>query len=173
MPRGVPYVLSVLTPPREERLAPEALTGALETLTGGKAPSRTASAYEVFAGIAGERPQVYRASNRPFTETFRILDEPFTVRMDSWLPSDTFRRAGFGHVLRGRDHIMILERGVNLVWLSRTGLPSPPYYCGQPVRAQPRYRLLAAAPRFARGKPRARDSGPGDHRIDAERPQSG
>ena len=49
--------------------------------------------------------------------SFNLLDEPFTVRMDSWLPFDTFRRPGFGHVLRGREHVQILERGVNLVWL--------------------------------------------------------
>ena len=155
VPRGMPYVLTVLTPPREERLAPEALAGALDSLTGGKAPPPAALAYELYAGVAGEPAQVHRSSNRPFTERFQMFDERFTVRMDSWLPSDTFRRAGFGHVLRRRDHVMILERGVNLVWLSRNGLPSPPYYAASLFALQPRYRLLAAAPRFARGRPQA------------------
>ena len=36
------------------------------------------------------------------------------VRMDSWLPDDTFRRGGFGHVLRGREHVLIVERGISL-----------------------------------------------------------
>jgi len=151
VPRGMPYVLSVLTPPREERLVPEALAGALDSLAGGKAPPPPAAlAYELFAGVAGELPQVHRASNRPFTERFQMFDEPFTVRMDSWLPSDTFRRAGFGHVLRGRDHVMILERGVNLVWLSRNGLPAPPYYAASLFAFQPRYRLPAATLQLAR-----------------------
>jgi len=150
VPRGMPYVLSVLTPPSEERLDPEALATALDTLTGGTAPLPTGVAYEVFAGVAGERPQMHRSSTRPFTEHFQILDEPLTVRMDSWLPSDTFRRAGFGHVLRGRDHVMILERGVNLVWLGRNGLPSQPYYAASLFASQPRYRLPAATLQLAR-----------------------
>jgi hypothetical protein len=156
VPRGMPYVLSVLTPPREDRLDPKALAAALDTLTAGKVTSRTGLAFEVFAGVAGEGPQIHRSSNRPFTEQFHVLEEPFTVRMDSWLPSDTFRRAGFGHVLRGRDQVMTLERGINLVWLGRTGLPSPPHYSASLFAAQPRYRLLAA-PRLARG--RAQGSG--------------
>lgn len=143
-PRGVPYVLSVLTPLREYPLDPEALAAALETLTGGKVQARGGLAFELFAGVSGEQPQVHRFSNRPFTEHFQIFDEIFTVRMDSWLPSDTFRRAGFGHVLRGRDHIMILERGVNLVWLGRSGRPSQPYYAAGLFAAQPRYRIPAA-----------------------------
>jgi hypothetical protein len=150
VPRGMPYVLSVLTPPREEPLVPEALAAALETLTGGTVPSRAGLAYEVFAGVAGEPLRIHRSSNRPFTEQFHMLDEPFTVRMDAWLPSDTFRRAGFGHVLRGRDHVMILERGVNLVWLGRNGLPSPPYYSASLFAAQPRYRIPAATVQLAR-----------------------
>ncbi len=154
VPRGMPYVLSVLTPPREERLNPEALAGALDTLTGGNGPAPTGLAFEVFAGVAGERPHVHRASNRPFTERFQIFDEPLTVRMDSWLPSDTFRRAGFGHVLRGRNHVMILERGVNLVWLSQDGRPSLPYYAASLFAFQPRYRLPAATPQLARWGPR-------------------
>lgn len=154
VPRGMPYVLSVLTPPREEHLNPEALAGALDTLTGGNGLAPTGLAFEVFAGVAGERPHVHRASNRPFTERFQIFDEPLTVRMDSWLPSDTFRRAGFGHVLRGRDHVMMLERGVNLVWLSQNGLPSLPYYAASLFAFQPRYRLPAATPQLARWGPR-------------------
>ena len=149
IPRGMPYVLSVLTPPHESPLDPEMLAEAIEGLTGGRAPMRTPSAFELFAGVAGERPQVYRASNRPFTERFQLLDEPLTVRMDSWLPSDTFRRAGFGHVLRGRDHILILERGLNLVWLGRDGSPSTPYYAASLFAAQPRYRIPAATPQLA------------------------
>lgn len=150
LPRGTPYVLSVLTPLSEEPLDPEALAGALETLTGAQGPTRTGLAFEIFAGLAGEQPQIHRSSPRPFTERFHILDEPFTVRMDAWLPSDTFRRAGFGHVLRGRDHVMILERGVNLVWLGRNGLPSQPHYWASLFAAQPRYRLPAATLQLAR-----------------------
>jgi hypothetical protein len=79
----------------------------------------------------------------------QVLDESLTVRMDSWLPSDTFRRAGFGHVLRGREHVMIIERGVNLVWFGRDGAASQPFYWASLFAAQPRFRLPAATLQFA------------------------
>jgi hypothetical protein len=83
--------------------------------------------------------------------TFDILDESFTVRLDSWLPSDTFRRPGFGHVLRGREHVQIIERGVNLVWIGRDGRASPPLYAASLFAPQARYRLLGGvAPELAR-----------------------
>jgi hypothetical protein len=37
--------------------------------------------------------------------------------MESWLPTDTIRRAGFGHVVVGRRHALTLERGLNFVTL--------------------------------------------------------
>jgi hypothetical protein len=149
IPRGMPYILAVLTPPSEHPLDPEALNEALTVLTGEKIAPRTSAAYELLAGVAGNPPQIHRSSDRPFTERFRILDESLTVRMDSWLPFDTFRRAGFGHVLRGRDHILILERGVNLVWLGPGGRPSEPYYAASLFASQPRYRIPAATPQLA------------------------
>jgi hypothetical protein len=151
VPKGLPYVLCVLTPPRDKPLAADRLDEALTMLTGGHAPERTAGAYQLIAGVAGAPPQVVRTSDRPFAERFQILEESLLVRMDSWLPSDTFRRAGFGHVLRGRDHILILERGVNLVWLGRNGNPSPPYYASSLFAAEPRFRIPAATLQLAYG----------------------
>lgn len=149
VPRGVPYLLCVLTPPRDIALDPDVLTEGLSALMNGNVPARVPSAYELFAGISGERPQTYRASNRPFTERFRVIDEPFTVRMDSWLPFDTFRRAGFGHVLRGREHALTIERGVSLVWFGRDGGPSRPYYAAGVFAAEPRYRVPVATLQLA------------------------
>ena len=74
--------------------------------------------------------------------------------MDSWLPSDTFRRAGFGHVLRGREHVLILERGVNMVWLDATADVAS-LLRGEPVCPQPRYRLPAATLQLADMTPTA------------------
>ena len=150
VPRGMPYVLSVLTPPREAHLDPEMLAIALRALTGGEASPASGAAFELFAGVAGEPAQVHRASNRPFTDRFQILEEPITVRLDSWLPSDTFRRAGFGHVLRGREQVMIIERGVNLVWFGRDGAPSQPFYWASLYADQPRFRLPATTLQLAR-----------------------
>ena len=144
IPAGAPYVLAVLTPPREETLDPDVRADAISTLAGGRLLERAGASYEVVAGLAGDAPAFHRSENRPFEARFRVLDEPFTVRMDSWLPTDTFRRPGFGHVLRGRDHVLILERGVSLVWLSQDGRPSPPYYAASLFAPKPRYRLPAA-----------------------------
>ena len=149
MPRGTPYVLSLLTPPRDETLDPDVIDNALAVLAGGETPGRSPAPYELVAGLAGERPQIYRSSSRPFRASFRLGDDSFVVRMDSWLPSDTFRRPGFGHVIRGREHILILERGVNMVWLGRDGQPSAPFYAASLFAPKPRYRLPAATLQFA------------------------
>jgi hypothetical protein len=150
VPRGMPYVLVLLTPPRDAPLDAGEFARALSTLTGTRMPQRSPGAYELFAGIAGDRPQIYRSSQRPFTDTLPLADERITVRMESWLPIDTFRRAGFGHLLRGRQRLMILERGVNLIWLGRNGQLSPPYYAASLFAPQPRFRIPAATLQYAR-----------------------
>ena len=63
--------------------------------------------------------------------------------MESWLPFETFRRAGFGHVLRGRDRVLIVERGVSLVWFNRDGSPAITYAAGL-YALRPRLRIPAA-----------------------------
>jgi hypothetical protein len=154
MPAGAPYVMTLLTPPPEEQADDGDLTEALRMLTGGRAADRSARPFQLIAGIHGERPAIYRSADRPFTMSFAILDEAFTVRLDSWLPFDTFRRPGFGHVLRGREHVQIIERGVNLVWVGRDGRPSPPVYAASLFAPKPRYRLLGAvAPELALSRP--------------------
>jgi transmembrane protein TMEM260 (protein O-mannosyltransferase) len=150
VPPGAPYVLTILTSLSEYPLDPAMLADALAALTGGNPPTRVPSSYEIIAGVAGERPQLYSASNRPFAQSFRIADEPFTVRMDSWLPFDTFRRAGFGHVLRLREHVLTIERGVSLVWIARDGRPSRPYYAASLFADEPRYRVAGATLELAR-----------------------
>jgi transmembrane protein TMEM260 (protein O-mannosyltransferase) len=156
---GTPYVLCLLTPPREEHLDPALLRTAIEMLTGGRMPpalrfgaSAEAGAnarYQLIAGLTGEAPIVTRAEDSPFRMDFRLLDDPFTVRMESWLPSDTFRRAGFGHVLRGREHVLTLERGVSLVWFNRNARSSNPVYAASVYAPGPRYRLSSVTPSLA------------------------
>jgi hypothetical protein len=72
--------------------------------------------------------------------------------MESWLPDDTFRRAGFGQVVHGRERILIVERGASLVWLAPSGEAQTAYaaglYAPRPRFRIPRARLeLAALPR--------------------------
>jgi hypothetical protein len=149
VPPGMPYVLSVLTPPREDSLDPDALAAALRRLTGGETSAPSGTAFEVFAGVSGRPAQYHGASNQPFTATLQVLEEALTIRLDAWLPADTFRRAGFGHVLRGREHVLIIERGVSLVWFGADGAASQPFYWAGLYAAQPRFRLPAATLQFA------------------------
>jgi Protein of unknown function (DUF2723) len=146
---GTPYVLCVLTPPREEPLDPAVLRAAIDGLTHGTPPPSTGS-YQVMAGVVGQPPLITRSADRPFRAEFRLLDDPFTVRMESWLPSDTFRRAGFGQVIRGREHVMILERGVNLVSFDRSARPSAPVYAASLYAPGARYRISSVSPSLAR-----------------------
>jgi hypothetical protein len=84
------------------------------------------------------------ASLRPFTAGFLLLDEPVTVRMDAWLPFDSFRRGGFGHVLRRRQRLLTIERGLSLAWVQPSGAPAQAY-AGGLYAPEPRFRIPAGA----------------------------
>lgn len=150
IPPGTPYVLTLLTPaPGGRTVDREDVTKALAELTGNRVPARSEASYEVWAGSLGEAPSLYRSSARPFRQSVLIAGEPFTIRMDSWLPEDTFRRSGFAHVLHGRQHALIAERGISLLWLQRDGSPAT-YYGAGLYTPEPRFRILAPAAHLAR-----------------------
>ncbi|HVZ22021.1 MAG TPA: DUF2723 domain-containing protein [Vicinamibacterales bacterium] len=151
VPRGAPYVLTRLTPTRDQTLDPRAVDAAVATLTGGHPPKRTPAAYEAVAGTAGDAPVLYRASNRPFRQEVSIAGDLFTIRMESWLTIDTFRRAGFGQVERGREHALIVERGVSLVWFGANGRAHVAYAAGL-YAPRHRYRIGAPATQLARAE---------------------
>jgi hypothetical protein len=148
IPPGTPYVLTLLTPPREERFDEQEFARALETLTGGRGPAAGGREYQVWAGLAGEDPSYHRVSDTPFRGSFAMLGDGFTVRMEAWLPFDTFRRGGFGVVLRGRQRILAVERGVSLAWFSGDGTPASTYADGL-YAPKPRLRIPAATPQQA------------------------
>jgi hypothetical protein len=145
IPRGAPYILSLLTPTSDERLDTAMFDATLDTLGGTPAVARDGSSYQVWAGVAGETPAFHRASNRPFRDAFSIAGDRFAVRLDSWLPFDTFRRGGFGHVTRGREPLLTVERGVSLVWFQADGTPAFTYAAGL-YAPKPRFRIVASAP---------------------------
>jgi hypothetical protein len=64
--------------------------------------------------------------------------------MDSWLAFDTIRRMGFGHVIAGRHHSLIVERGASFVVLDEGGRPTKTEYADGLYAPQPRFRVLAA-----------------------------
>jgi hypothetical protein len=147
LPGGTPYVLSVLPASGADRIDPAELGAALQALTGSAIAPADAS-YQVWAGTTGTRPAVARSEARPFRQAFTIGEDRFTVRMESWLPDDTFRRAGFGRVLRNRDPVLTIERGISLVWLRPDGTPSQIYASGL-YAPRPRFRIPARTAIFA------------------------
>jgi hypothetical protein len=130
LPRGTPYVLTLLTPPRDERFDPAGFDALLTTLANGTAPPRSDAGYELWSGLKGEARPVHMSARHPFRADFSILGDRFTVRMDSWLAFDTFRRGGFGHVLRGRERVLTIERGASLVWFQPDARPITAYMGG-------------------------------------------
>ena len=148
IPRGAPYVLTLLRPTSDVTFDAIDYDAAVRTLTGGRATSRTGRLYEVVAGTAGDRPALQRGDDRPFRQDVAVAGDRFTVRMESWLPDDTFRRAGFGQVLLGRDRLLIVERGASLVWLGSRGEPQVSYVAGL-YAARPRFRIPRASLQFA------------------------
>ena len=147
VPRGTPYILSRLTPAREEPLDAEDFARALDTLTAGRGPSASGREYEVWAGLAGEPPSYHRVSDTPFRGSFALLGDDFTVRMEAWLPFDTFRRGGFGHVLRGRQQVLTIERGASLAWFGDGTTVNG--YAGGLYAPKPRLRIPSGAPQQA------------------------
>src|SRR5687767_4021294 len=145
IPRGAPYIVSLLTPAAGELVDTAQFTAVLDMPAGNRAIAPTGASYEVWAGVAGENPAFHRGANRPFREAFSIAGDRFTVRLESWLPFDSFRRGGFGHVLRGHDHLLTLERGVSIVWFQTDGVPAFTYAAGL-YAPKPRFRIAASAP---------------------------
>jgi hypothetical protein len=74
-----------------------------------------------------------------------LLGDRFEIRLEGWLPLETFRRAGFGHVLRGRESILTIERGVSLVSFDSNGTPVVAYAAGLHA-PKVRLRIPAALP---------------------------
>jgi hypothetical protein len=98
--------------------------------------------YTVIVGRAGERPVLIESQDRPYRVRVRIEPYDFDVRMESWLPTDTIRRAGFGHVVVNRKHVLTLERGLSFIALGPGGGP----IYGSGLFATPAQRILTPNP---------------------------
>ena len=150
LPRGTPYVIALLEPTGGDDLNTGDFDQALALLAGPSA-QRSAARVQVWAGTSGESGGVRHESNRPSRTGFSILGDQFEVRIESWLPFETFRRAGFGHVLRGRERVLTIERGVSLVWFEADGSPVVSYAAGL-YAPKARVRIPASVPQqVARG----------------------
>jgi hypothetical protein len=122
LPSGSTYALSVLRPYRElpiDRAELELAWKALALDT----PLPTLEDYTIIVGRMGERPHFIRSSQHPFRATTALEELNIDVRMESWLPTDTIRRSGFGHVIVNRHHMLAIDRGVSLLVLGSSGPP--------------------------------------------------
>jgi len=136
LPAGTPYVLCVLKPSRDMSLDEDDLAAALRVLSGTAVPGGD---YAVIAGLIGRPPELAFGANLPFTKQVQLNGMGVEVRMESWLSADTIRRMGFGQVVAGRHHALIVERGISFAALDRTGRAIRTAYAANIFSAQPRY----------------------------------
>jgi hypothetical protein len=104
----------------------------------------SADDYVAIAGVVGRAPAFAHASNRPYRERVDLEGLTVDIRMESWLAFDTIRRMGFGHVIAGRQHSLIVERGVSFVALDDAGRPTVTAYAAGIFAPQPRYVVLSS-----------------------------
>jgi hypothetical protein len=154
-PHGTIYVLNVLTPTRDYLPLPADLSALVRVLTGGALPDTPSGAYVTLAGRSGDRPALVRQSDRPYRERLTIADVDIDVRMESWLSTDTIRRAGFGHVVANGRHALIVERGISLVTLDEQGRPNETVYANNIFQAIDRFLVSQAewSSRIGGGEP--------------------
>ena len=117
------YALAVLREDPEFPVDRAELESAWRQLTNGGAPPLRIGDYTIAAGRLREPPQITRSEGRPFRLKTNVRSLPLDVRMESWLPTDTIRRSGFGHVVVNRTHLLTIERGVSLVVFDASGRP--------------------------------------------------
>jgi hypothetical protein len=147
VPRGTLYALALLAPYRDLPFDAGEIARTAHMLTGGAATLAQGASYQVLAGAVGGPPAFDRRADRPFRADVTLGGVRLDLRMESWLPADTIRRAGFGHVIANRRHVLTLERGVSLVLLSPAGEVRQVAYASGLLAPLPRWfaRLAPAA----------------------------
>ncbi len=137
LPAGTPYVLGVIEPYPETPLDPSdmAAVAALLNIPGGFPAAR----YAVVAGKIGDRPMLLKAAATPFRTSVRLAGRHVEARFECWLPADTIRRMGFGHVIVDRRHVLTLDRGASFVALDATGRSALVAWAGGLLSPQPRW----------------------------------
>jgi len=121
LPADTIYVLALLAPYRDLPFDAQELAEVSRRLTSGAATLVEGPSYQVIVGRLAQPPGLDRRENRPFRAALQVAGVDLDVRMESWLPADTIRRAGFGHVIANRRHVLTLERGVSLLLLGPDG----------------------------------------------------
>jgi hypothetical protein len=86
--------------------------------------------YMVAVGEVGRAPMLVESQEHPFRVQVKLGSANFDIRMESWLPTDTIRRAGFGQVVVNRRHVLTLDRGLSFAAVGIMGEPSLVLYRG-------------------------------------------
>ena len=123
VPPLTPYALAILRPDREYLLDDIEIPETWRWLTAGSMAISELHQYTIVLGLVGRAPLLVHSAEHPYRIRARVGELDVDVRMESWLPTDTIRRAGFGHVVVGRQHRLTLERGVSFVTLDQGGRP--------------------------------------------------
>jgi len=139
LPANTRYVVTMLRPSRDATFDASDVESMLRSVTGGRITSLPASDYVAVAGFAGAAPSYIAASAKPFRRRIDLAGTTVEIRMESWLASDTIRRMGFGHVIAGRRHTLIIERGVSFVAFDERGEPRRTAYAANIVEPQRRF----------------------------------
>jgi hypothetical protein len=138
LPPGARYVLAVIEPYPESPIDQADLTEAARRLG---IPDRNLpqGRYVVVAGRVGRPPVAHRAGSEPFRLQLSLSGQTVEVRIECWLPADTIRRAGFGHVIVNRHHRLALDRGVSFVALDEDGRATLRAWASGLFAPQPRF----------------------------------
>jgi hypothetical protein len=142
-PAGTRYVLCVLRPLRGLTLDTVEIAATLQTLGDGTPLTLPPGDYAAVAGQIGAPPRLVTASQSPFRQRISVGGVSVDIRMESWLAADTIRRMGFGHVIAGRRHALIVERGVSFVAFDDQGRPIRTAYASNIFAPQPRFLVQA------------------------------
>ena len=135
---GTPYVLTVVEAYPEapiDRSGMEEAARRLGIEAGGLPDGR----FVVVAGLVGRAPVVRRAESRPFRLAADLAGHSLDVRIECWMPADTIRRMGFGHVIVDRHHELTVDRGVSFVAIGDDGRASLRAWEAGLLAPQPRF----------------------------------
>jgi hypothetical protein len=147
LPEGTRYVLTVLRPLEDYPVDRSELAATVGRLTGDArltddaGSQRQSPDYFAIAGRVGRSPALAVSADRPFRRSLDLDGIRVQIRMDSWLAFDTIRRMGFGHVVVGRTHALIVERGISLVAFDDSGHVLESAYRSNIFAPEPRFRL--------------------------------
>ena len=139
LPPGTLYVLTVLAPYDDMPLDRADLAATVRWLTGDTVNDLDLRSYNVMCGRTGERPALITSEDRPFRIKESMGHLRLDIRMESWLPADTIRRMGFGHVIVNRRHAHTIDRGISFVALDADGAVLQREYAAALFAPEPRY----------------------------------